>query len=99
MSGDDWKLRHRQALRSPSTLGEHAVRAEMDAIHSLVNVMRLNESRDYVSAPYVGQMLSAFVGLLSCIPDLGRLDAGSLDAWARELSEQIGYNLDREEML
>lgn len=95
---NDWQLRHRQALRHPETMGEFAIVRTMDAVTSLVNVMRLNESRDYVSAPYVGQMLSAFVGLLSCVPNLGRLDAGSLDSWAREQAELIGYDIGLERM-
>jgi len=68
------------------------------AIGALVERQRQHgQAVDYYTSPLIGQMLSAFIGLLSSL-DLGRLDAGTFDEWARDSAAHVGYDIETESM-
>jgi hypothetical protein len=59
-------------------------------------VVLADGERDYVLGDFLGQMLSAFRGLLS--GPRGRLHAGTCDRWCMEVAQAIGYDLDLHRM-
>lgn len=93
---EHWRYRHNRALQDPEgpevgivllrrAIGQYVIEAELAGANSP------GEWRDYVLGPEVGKLLSAFRGLLN--GEVGRLDAGTLDMWARGMADRIGYDL------
>ena len=101
-NAQDYRARHLAALREPSAT-EYPLTLIVGAVEAYVrNAENENETgrgkwRDYVLGEYVGAMLDAFVGLLN--GPTGRLDAGTLDTWARDMATRIGYDMDRSEYI
>lgn len=52
---------------------------------------------DSVLTPAVGAILAGIVTLLN--GSIGRLDAGTVDGWARDVAARIGWNMDTEEVV
>ena len=97
-----WKTRNRQAIQAPMGPERPIVRL-MEAIEAYVKQAERDAGaeqggwRDWVLGEHVGSLLDAFVGLLAG-PIGNRLDAGTLDTWARRMAERIGYDMDMSEM-
>ena len=103
MSTLNWRALHNQAMRDPRgwevplvmlhrAISEYVHRAEQDSGAD----QPFGSWRDYVLGEEVGALLDAFVGLLN--GPTGRLDASSLDSWARETAARIGYDMDMKSM-
>jgi hypothetical protein len=98
----DYLVRHTVALAQPNEREEPLVLI----IEAIEKYVRWEEGmpevgrgswRDYVTGKAIGHMLDAFVELLN--GPKGRLDAGTLDTWAREMATRIGYDMDRQEYI
>lgn len=94
---EHWRYAHNKAIQEPEG-PERAIVLLRSAISEYVADAEWSSHcdhgqwRDYVLGPYVGALLSAFIGLLN--GDLGRLDRGTLGDWAYVMADRIGYNMD-----
>lgn len=106
-STESWAVAHNNAVMdyvaarmqpAPKHDFEQAILRLADAVAWYVNAyLRDNESPfDYVLGPYLGRVLGSIIGLLN--GDVGRLDAGTVDSWCRDVAERIGWDMDIEEM-
>jgi hypothetical protein len=87
-----WWFGHFAAVQSPEmTNYEYPVVRVAEAIHVMV-IVASRDGQPVELGPAIGQLLSGFVGLLD--GDLGRLDRGTCDQWARVMAERVGYCLD-----
>jgi hypothetical protein len=86
-----WVERHLSALEHP-TPQEAAIIEMARGIDSYISVWYGVSGRDYVLGESLAQMIEGWRGLLN--GDLGRLDAGTLDAWACRAASRIGWDLD-----
>lgn len=103
---EHWRYRHNAAIHDPEALsGEVGIVLLRHAITQYIREAEettgkpspaIGAWRDPVLGPAIGAILSAFLTLLN--GELGRLDAGTLDTWARGMAERIGYSLDTETM-
>lgn len=89
-----WQERHSQAVLRPHLGMEVGIVRSLEAVGAIVSA---NTWPDAVGTPAVGQILSGVVTLLNY--DIGRLDAGTMDTWARTLAAQVGWDLDTEEII
>lgn len=92
MTATDWKRRHEQAFDAPR--GEFE-RALVDLYNGLQQYAEGYRDRfgseigdDGVLGPEWVAIARAFIGLLN--GDTGRLDAGTLDKWVREIAQNAG---------
>ena len=99
---DSWKLRHVAALHDPTSYIERGIVGMMRAVTDLVEGIGAASGwpdygyPDTVASPAFGDILAGFLTLLNF--ELGRLDAGTLDGWARCVADQVGWDLDIEEI-
>jgi hypothetical protein len=97
-----WMGRHNAAVIRPID-NEAPIVSILFAIDNYIgqaedwNGVEEGEWRDYIlGGQGIGQMIDAARTLLN--GDLGRLDAGTCDAYLCDLAERIGYDLDVMEM-
>lgn len=88
-----WRFTHDDRVRNPRTLAEAAIVTLADGIDLYAATL---DGPDYVLTPEVGALLDAFIGLLN--GDIGHLDGGTCDAWARKVAARIGWDLDLGQM-
>ena len=86
-----WRFHHDDAVRHPRPGAEDAIVSMAAAIDKAADIL---DGPDAVGTPAVGELLSGFRTLLNY--DLGRLDAGTCEAWAWKCAERIGWDLDTE---
>jgi hypothetical protein len=84
-----WRFTHDDRVANPRTLAEAAIVTLADGIDLYASTLN---GPDYVLTPAVGELLSAFLTLLN--GDIGHLDGGTCDAWARKVAARIGWDLD-----
>jgi hypothetical protein len=96
----DWWPRHVAAVKQPRTLLENDESVIVDvagAIRATVIAYTGDgQPADYVIGPSIGYLLAGFVGLLN--GNLGRLDGGTCDSWARTMADRVGWCMDHESM-
>lgn len=89
----EWAIRHNNAINEPS-LGEWSI---VQIANSIDTLIKTHELPDYfLLEQVIIPMLEAFRSMLNF--DLGRMDGGTLDAWAVELGTSLGINMDTMEL-
>lgn len=93
--GSTWADASHSAAVLPTSPGERTIVAYCRAIQTHLESVEADEDgkwRDWVLGPCLGQIIDALRGLLD--GDIGRLDAGTVDAWLCDTAHQIGWDTD-----
>jgi hypothetical protein len=94
-----WQARHMSACESPATSAERAIVSLCDGITEYLSGQDGEDGVwiDYMLGPGLGSVLVGVRELLN--GDIGRLDAGTVDSFLRDIAGRIAWDMDEEKLI